>query len=306
MKTVAHFTPDDNPISYKWHRLFCPYVDDIKFIAQQVTADCDFIFCGSVSILKRVIEKIENDLFNKYDIPIYCWVWDLPVHMPERKYQIKQHLINLAKCERVFAASKFTQQTLFDLGIKAEQSYFYADIETLQMWDGAVKQYDVIQAGRMVPHKHFEDVLSATERKSLQVVFTGGHNDKCYVSRITEQSRNHTGEVFIKGRLSREDWVLTLRQSRLLVSASDFEGWGLSPVEALMCDVPVTVRDIPVFREVYENNILYFKTVPQLADNINLLLGDKILRQELLEGGKRCVQDFTPQKFAKRWEALCF
>ena len=58
------------------------------------------------------------------------------------------------------------------------------------------------------------------------------------------------GDVIVTGRVSDDDLAALYTGARALVFASDDEGFGLPPVEALACGTPVAASDIPVLREV--------------------------------------------------------
>ena len=56
----------------------------------------------------------------------------------------------------------------------------------------------------------------------------------------------------------REDELVTLYQgASALVYPSLMEGFGIPPLEAIACNTPVIVSDIPVFREIYGNAAIY-------------------------------------------------
>ena len=57
-------------------------------------------------------------------------------------------------------------------------------------------------------------------------------------------------EVIVTGLVSDDDLAALYTGARALVFASDDEGFGLPPVEALACGTPVAASDVPVLREV--------------------------------------------------------
>lgn len=62
--------------------------------------------------------------------------------------------------------------------------------------------------------------------------------------------------------------------STCLIAASEGEGFGLPLIEAAQHGLPIIARDIPVFREVAQQNAFYFGglTAPELADSVRAWL----------------------------------
>jgi glycosyltransferase involved in cell wall biosynthesis len=58
------------------------------------------------------------------------------------------------------------------------------------------------------------------------------------------------GGVIVTGHVSDDDLAALYTGARALVFASDDEGFGLPPVEALACGTPVAACDVPALREV--------------------------------------------------------
>jgi glycosyltransferase involved in cell wall biosynthesis len=73
-------------------------------------------------------------------------------------------------------------------------------------------------------------------------------------------------------------------RARAFVFLSDYEGFGLTPLEALSCGVPIIVGDTPVAREVYGDAARYVATsdVPAVAAALEEMLFDERERQALL------------------------
>ena len=77
--------------------------------------------------------------------------------------------------------------------------------------------------------------------------------------------------------------------AKMLVMPSFYEGFGLPILEALSFDCPVICSDIPVFRELFENNVTYFNlnSKEDLKEKIKLILKDgqqhKVNKKELVE-----------------------
>ena len=103
---------------------------------------------------------------------------------------------------------------------------------------------------------------------------------------------------------SRDLCISTLKQSKILVSTSIFEGFGLTPIEALYCDIPILLSDIEVFKEIYEDNVVYFKQddLKDLKEKFDYLFNNKDLQLKIVKDCKHIISEFEPEKFSKRWK----
>lgn len=97
------------------------------------------------------------------------------------------------------------------------------------------------------------------------------------------------------GRVDRERLVALLQAARLFVYPSLYEGFGLPPLEAMACGVPVVTSDSSSLPEVVGDSGL---TVPPhdragLRQAISRLLADDGLSADLADRGRRRAAGFT-------------
>lgn len=288
MIRFAHYSPN------KWHQLFLEYQKGFDPIINSCDKNCEFIWCGSASMLEKAFPASI-----KYKKPIICWVWDIPNIFPEHAMRTQMYVNVLKQCTKVIAASKFTQTVLMSYGINADQTYFYADTRDLKKGQ---KKNQVIQISRFTPHKKFEIAQQVIEELNIPLINVGIVNDQefYYYSRLQKEAGKN---VVFKPDLCRKDMVKELQSSQVLITSSIFEGWGLSPIEALFCEVPVIVSDIPVFHEQYDDSVLYHDPFNpnSLKEQLKKLLADKELQNNIIRKGRECVNEYTPERFVERW-----
>jgi glycosyltransferase involved in cell wall biosynthesis len=96
------------------------------------------------------------------------------------------------------------------------------------------------------------------------------------------------------------------RRAHVLVNPSYWEGFGLPPLEAMACRVPVVASDIPAHREVAGNAALYVPAddPDSIADGIEKAWNDDTLRTHLMEQGASRVKLFTWEETARKTLAL--
>ena len=92
------------------------------------------------------------------------------------------------------------------------------------------------------------------------------------------------------------------RDASVFAFLSEYEGFGMTPLEALATDVPALVGDTPVAREVYKNSVLYVppKSIDGVVTGLVNLLTNANLRHTLLRNAKPVLAKLTWARTAKR------
>ena len=287
----AHYSPNE------WHQLFTKYLDNDKFepVFNTCDKDCAFIWCGSASMLDKAFPASRY-----YRKPIIVWVWDLPIIFTEHYLRAQMYLDVLKQCNKVIAASKSTQAVLKQHKINADQMYFYVDTRDLA-YNGKRKN-QIIQISRFTPHKQFEIASYAVLNRDVSLVNIGFVNTEefYYYKQLKQYASSN---VIFKPDLIRKEMIKELQSSKILVSSSIFEGWGLSPIEAIFCGTPVILSNLPVFKEQYGDTVLYHNTEDpeSLREQVQKLLADETLQKKIVKDAYECVKTFTPERFVIRW-----
>jgi glycosyltransferase involved in cell wall biosynthesis len=100
-----------------------------------------------------------------------------------------------------------------------------------------------------------------------------------------------------------EDVLQSLyRRARAFVFLSEYEGFGLTPVEALAAGVPVVVLDTPVAREVYQDAAIYVpRPDPVLVHAaIERALFDEPERTRILAAAARLLGRYSWRRCAEQ------
>lgn len=302
---IAHYYPN------AWNNYmgrFMNYVEGHDFVSNWCNESVDLIYCGSVSQLDKAMAAKEV-----YKKPIICWVWDIPYCWEEwcrtseeirahvwRSAYIVKVIENLRKCDKVISSSKYTQRVLKEkFGLESEQIYFYIDTEELDRVSAQSKADHIIQISRYALNKRFD--LSIKVAKSLGqkivCVGTGSYDYLKHMARIM------FANVDFYQNITRKTTIALLKQATVLVSPSVFEGWGMTPIEAIYCGIPALVSDLEVFKEVYGDCMVYHKKddFSSMREKLDRILKDKQLRAKIVKDCKPLISDFTIPKFAKRW-----
>jgi len=108
-------------------------------------------------------------------------------------------------------------------------------------------------------------------------------------------------DVVFLGRVSTEELLWLYNTAEVLVAPSIYEGFGLTPLEAMACGTPVVVSNVSSLPEIVGDAGLLFNPyeVDELTVAIWRLLNDSELRASLAEKGIKRAANFSWDKAAQ-------
>jgi len=163
----------------------------------------------------------------------------------------------------------------------------------------------ILFVGTVDPRKNLKTLIRAfrevREQYDLSLVICGalGALSDDIVSFPEEMN---IGKDVIFTNYADETTLLHLyRSASLLVYPSLYEGFGIPPLDAMSCKVPVIVSDIPPLREVCGAAALFFSPTDheELAHRIRTVLDSDTLRAELVLKGEQRAGGYSWQKVAE-------
>ncbi len=173
-------------------------------------------------------------------------------------------------------------------------------------------EYDVVVLGRLHVHKGVLDlpeiwarVVAVRPEARLLIIGEGAHRP--LVEAGFEKLGLSKSVTFTGGVPEREKNRL-LAASKVGLSLSFEEGWGLSVNEYLATGIPAVVYDLPIYREVFPQLLV---SVPRgdkegIASQILRLLGNYDLRRELGERARQFVARYDYREIAQaELNAIC-
>lgn len=144
---------------------------------------------------------------------------------------------------------------------KVIKSYFGIDKSLLEMTDLPTleKKYDLIYVGHFEKRKNHEPLLRAIAKvnKDLKVKLIGYDTGlQTYLEKLA-QDLGLTQTTFESVNNDKLLWQY-YRESKVFVSPSIYEGFGIPIIEALVLGIPVICTDMQVFHEVGGDLVTYF------------------------------------------------
>ena len=113
-------------------------------------------------------------------------------------------------------------------------------------------------------------------------------------------------DVIITGILTEKEKIQFLANARLVILPSLYEGFGLTPLEAISLGITVAVSDIEPLREILRESVFYFnpKNEKNMAKVIKQALFNKRKQKEKLKQGALLIKNYKWSKMAKEIFAL--
>jgi len=110
-----------------------------------------------------------------------------------------------------------------------------------------------------------------------------------------------TGDVLFPGYISPDELPLWYNAAEMFVYPSLYEGFGLPPLEAMACGTPVITSNVSSLPEVVGEAGLTVDPMDSkgLAEAMNQVLGDEVLRQSMRERGLARAGHFSWAKAAR-------
>ena len=175
-------------------------------------------------------------------------------------------------------------------------------LETI-LADGLI---NILFVGRIVPNKRIEDHIRLAELYKRNVdsyyrfIFVGRHDG---IPRYYAQIRALIAEFqmlpdrfWFTGPVPDEDLGAFYRWADVYVSLSEHEGFCVPLVEAMAADVPVLAYEAGAVAETLGGAGVLFapKDLELAAEMLGLLVYDRAIRERVLAGQRRRLQDFSP------------
>lgn len=121
----------------------------------------------------------------------------------------------------------------------------------------------ILFVGNAYPHKNLGVLLEAMRQLPDQELVIVAKQSPFLARSLAPYDQTH---IHILSDLTDVELVEVYRHATMLVTPSLMEGYGLVGLEALMVGTPVVASNIPVYREVYGDKVIYFN--PNSTDSL--------------------------------------
>jgi glycosyltransferase involved in cell wall biosynthesis len=161
----------------------------------------------------------------------------------------------------------------------------------------------VLFVGRLAPEKNIHHLIKAWRQLPKDVVLHIAGSGPL-LGELQQLSADLPNVIFHGYVSDNRLWAL-FRSAKMLVCPTQFEGFGMPPMQALYFQKPCLVSDLPIFRSIYGDHIDYFPIgdVEALAEGVLRILENQDYAQAQGKRGRNFVLDnFTWQVAAETIE----
>ncbi len=170
----------------------------------------------------------------------------------------------------------------------------------------------LLYVGRIDPRKNLVRLIDAYTllRKKYgidhQFAIVGKVHLEPQAMQATVRRSEYREDIHFCGYVPEENLPLLYRTADVFVYASEFEGFGLPPLEAMASGTPVVASDIAIFREILSDAAILVNPldVEALSEGIYKIVSDKALRETLIRKGTIRAKEFTWENTARRTLAV--
>jgi glycosyltransferase involved in cell wall biosynthesis len=174
------------------------------------------------------------------------------------------------------------------------------------------KPHRIVSVGRLVPRKGFDTVIRAMpQMPSAELVIVGGP-DKSELDSDPEAQRLQrvaaqcgvADRVHLYGSIARDEMPMLLRSADVVAATPWYEPFGIVPLEAMACGVPVVASAVGGMLDTVVNDVtgrlVPTRSPQRCADAINPILWNRHLRTSLGRAGRqRIVERYSWQRVAQ-------
>lgn len=168
------------------------------------------------------------------------------------------------------------------------------------------RQRSLLWVGRPYPRKNVEVLIEAygilkqrgMDLPTLRIVGVEREHEERLHEAVVRISTE--GSVSLERPVSHDGLPELFAEAQIFVYPSKYESFGLPVLEAMSAGVPCVCTDIPAFRELYGEAVIYAApdSPAELADGIQRLLADQSLQTRLAARGRDQAAQYTWRKCA--------
>ena len=226
----------------------------------------------------------------------------------------------LKNASRIIVASKSTKNDILKIFPKINSEkikviYFAANenykvIKNEKKLDYIGKKYNlpnkfILFVGTIEPRKNIVRLLKAFsevyKKIPILLVITGKLGWKYKKIYYTYKKLNLEDKVIFTGYVDEKDLPSIYNLATIFVLPSLYEGFGLTPLEAMQCGCPVVTSNVSSLPEIVGNAAIKVSpySVKEIEDAIYSLLTNKKLRKKYIKKGLKQAKKFNWKKCAE-------
>ena len=165
----------------------------------------------------------------------------------------------------------------------------------------------ILAVGHFEKRKNFAKLIEAIsflkQRKfDCSLVIIGNDSGELASIKKLISDMNLNDNIFLLTNLSNDEVRCAYSNCALLAFPSFYEGFGIPILEAMVAGKPMVLSDLEIFREITQNQSVYFDegNVESIANAIEFGLCSQKVRDDMVEYGFQRIHDFEFGHLANR------
>ena len=294
-----------------WDKLRFPTVEFLGFRADIIHCP-DFLIPPTLS--RNIVLTIHDLAFIRF--PEFNFDWFIKKYSGEVKK-------NVYISKKIIADSESTRNDIVSFfGIdpaKVEVVYLAADnifrkLSEKEKNMDVLKKYKInkkyiLSAGTIEPRKNFVALIRAFNNikqsktgYGYKLVIVGRTGWKSEVTYQERENSPYRDDILFTGRIPDQDLVQIYNQAELFVYPSFFEGFGLPPLEAMSCGLPVIAFNTSSLKEVVGDAgiLVTAGDESKLENQLLHVLENEVVKEELSTKSLIRVKKFSWEETAQK------
>ena len=299
---------------------------NIRFVKTPIPSEGRLLkFTKGLNFWDQVLQKEKFDLFECFNIPTiknkygrtYQTIHDIrslhfDVSRLKRFFSIYAHNDTFKKVDKVITVSQTMQSEILKYYPDASVEFLYNGLDLKTFTLNRDQELSSLNTGLRIPENfllavgHFEDrknyeilidaiklLKDNNSNQSLVIVGKDNGQKQCIANKLL--SLNLEENIFLFSNLADEDVKILYSNCSAFIFPSTYEGFGIPVLEAMAYEKPFILSNIEVFKEITENQGVYFEPlkVESIAAAISKVRENPLISEELRIYGKKRVQDFN-------------
>jgi glycosyltransferase involved in cell wall biosynthesis len=162
-----------------------------------------------------------------------------------------------------------------------------------------------IYAGNAYPHKNLENAIRAVVQlnEEVNLIIVSARN--IFVERLKKLITKNGWQkrIILLGFVPDDELASLFRKSLGFIFPSLSEGFGLPGLEAMAAGTVCLCSDIPVFKEIYKKDVIYFDpyNITSIKESLDMVIKmNKEEREKLIVSGKALAKTYSWDKMARQ------
>ena len=218
----------------------------------------------------------------------------------------------LKKVDKIIVVSRAMRKEMSENFGKLDMSIIYNTIDKKSFRDISIKDINFVKKKYNLPKNFILTVGHLEKRKNylrlikaIDILKKTNYTVKLFIIGQKADETNKVSNLIKRLDLNKNIKVISnlndfevkcfYKIASLFVFPSIYEGFGIPILESMASDLPIILSNTEVFREITQNQYLYFDQYDPLsiANNIKFILMNKDIQKRMIRYGRKRVNYFT-------------